>query len=361
MVKPVKLSAYNLFKQLYIDTDRKSVIQIFSEILSLAIYWRSFPRHYFSRYLFKKGRNNIRDYFPDDFLYYKIKPLLNDKNVTDVVENKLYFHFYYSQFKINLPSVLMYNHRKLFVTNNEYFEVKDANNFAEKLGDLFLSNPAIGSLIIKKTYGSYGGNKVYKVVRDHFARETEIVTHLYNEVIQSGYLIQETIKQHPELNMLNPSSLNTIRFDTYISSSGEIDIISAYIRMNTVNYFIDNISMGGCMVGIELTSGKLKKEGFSNFSTNGVRILTFHPVTQVKFEGFEVPFFTEAKELVKKVAALMPGLRIIGWDVAIGESGPILIEGNSDYNMAGNDLTEGGYLTNATFRKVLRELGLKDK
>jgi hypothetical protein len=51
----------------------------------------------------------------------------------------------------------------------------------------------------------------------------------------------------------------------------------------------------------------------------------------------------------------MPGLRLVGWDVAIGESGPVLIEGNSDYDISGNDLTEGGYLANPRFRKVLHE------
>ena len=52
----------------------------------------------------------------------------------------------------------------------------------------------------------------------------------------------------------------------------------------------------------------------------------------------------------------MPGLRLVGWDVAVGESGPILIEGNSDYIIRGNDFTDEGYLANTTFRKVLHEI-----
>ena len=52
----------------------------------------------------------------------------------------------------------------------------------------------------------------------------------------------------------------------------------------------------------------------------------------------------------------MPGLRIVGWDVGIGETGPVLIEGNSDYEITGNDIADGGYRANPVFRKVLREL-----
>lgn len=53
----------------------------------------------------------------------------------------------------------------------------------------------------------------------------------------------------------------------------------------------------------------------------------------------------------------MPNLRLVGWDVGIGESEPVLIEGNSDYGINSNDMAYGGYLTNPVFRKVLKEIG----
>ena len=66
--------------------------------------------------------------------------------------------------------------------------------------------------------------------------------------------------------------------------------------------------------------------------------------------------FSQAKELVLRTAKYMPGLRLVGWDVAIGETGPVLVEGNSDYDITGNDLVDGGYLANTQFRKVLHEI-----
>jgi hypothetical protein len=76
----------------------------------------------------------------------------------------------------------------------------------------------------------------------------------------------------------------------------------------------------------------------------------------ITFENFEIPLFEQAKELVLKAAACMPGLRLVGWDVALGESGPVLVEGNSDYDIAGNDTADDGYRANPVFRKVLKEL-----
>ena len=93
----VKMTVHNkvpklkLFLEILRDPDRKPMVTILSELFSLSLYYRKFPRHYFSRYLFKKGKTNIKDYFPDDFLYYGIKPKLNDKEWRDVLENKLFF------------------------------------------------------------------------------------------------------------------------------------------------------------------------------------------------------------------------------------------------------------------------------
>jgi Sugar-transfer associated ATP-grasp len=36
------------------------------------------------------------------------------------------------------------------------------------------------------------------------------------------------------------------------------------------------------------------------------------------FENFTIPHFKEAKELAIQAARVMPDLRLIGWDIAIG-------------------------------------------
>jgi hypothetical protein len=126
--------------------------------------------------------------------------------------------------------------------------------------------------------------------------------------------------------------------------------------MSINNFHLDNISSGGCSVNIDIQTGKLKKDGYMIFRTSGVKILTKHPVTEIVFEDFSIPYFTQVKELVIKSASLMPDLRLIGWDVAIGESGPILIEGNSDYDISGSDIAVDGLRSNQVFRKVLKEI-----
>jgi hypothetical protein len=351
-----KRSPARLLAELIKDPERKPILKIIEELIYLFFYHKALPRQYFSRYLFKNGKNNIQNYFTDNFLYYKIKPFFNDKEVREVLENKLFFDFFYRQFDIALPKILMYNHRQMFVFGNKSIEVNNALDFKLLIEELFKQNPLIDSVIIKKTYWSYGGDRIFKLTLDQLRVNPEITDKLYSEVIKSGYLFQETIIQHPELNRLNPSCVNTIRIDTFIDKEGKIEVISAYIRMSINNFHLDNISSGGCSVNIDIQTGKLKRDGYMIFRTNGVKILTKHPITKIVFEDFKVPYFNQVKELVIKTAGLMPDLRLIGWDVAIGESGPVLIEGNSDYDIAGSDIAVDGLRSNQVFRKVLKEI-----
>ncbi len=356
MSSRAELSTLQLANQLIRDPERKSIVKIGFEVLWLWILYKEIPRYYFSRYLFKKERKNVKDYLPDKFLY-RIKPHFNEKRAREVVENKLYFDFFYSQFQIPLPKIWMYNHRNMFVIDKTSFEINTIKDFKITLEKLFLGK-SLDSLFIKKTYWSYEGDNIFKITSDDLVSNPSLIETIYSEVIKTGYLFQETVKQHSALNALNPSCLNTLRLDTFIDQTGNVEIISAYFKTNLKGNFIDNETSGGCEIPIDMSTGKLERQGHLTLKFNGLKIPTFHPVTKVVFENFQIPYFTEACALVLKTARYVPNLRLMGWDVAISEHGPVLIEGNSDYNISASDLAYHGYARNKVFQKVLKELNL---
>ncbi|MGB8492302.1 MAG: sugar-transfer associated ATP-grasp domain-containing protein [Bacteroidales bacterium] len=351
-----ELPALKLIAELMQDPDSKPFPRIIAEVLLLAARFGRFPRYYFARYLFRKDRKNIMNYYPTYYLD-KIKPHFNDKEARDVLENKLYFNFFYSQFGISLPKILMYNHMNLFVLDKGCIEVDNLQDFKKLLAEAVRKSTTDHSLFIKKTFWSYGGDQVYKITEDQIERDDEVISKLYANVIRSGFLNQETVKQHPDLDRMNSSCLNTMRVDTFIGRDGKIRNMSAYLRTSIVNLHVDNISSGGCRIAIDLSTGKLADKAYQIFKANGVKLLTEHPVSGTVFRGFQIPFYAEAINMVNRAAGLMPCLRLVGWDVAVGENGPVLIEGNSDYNMAGNDLAYGGYRSHPIFREALKEIG----
>lgn len=354
MPKSTELTRVQQIKDIIRDPGRKSLLRMCYEFIYLYIYFRELPRQYLSCHLYKKEKNNIRDYFPWKFLYRLKKPFI-DNEVREVLENKLFFDYFYRPFSIGLPEILMYNHRKVFCIKGEIREASNIDDFKIIMEEIFNIHAAADSIIIKRTYWSYGGDKVFKIFRNQVREDPDLMDELYSTVIKTGYLFQDVVVQHRELDKLNPSCLNTMRIDTYINPDGKIEVISAYIRMSFRNAHVDNITSGGLMVGVDKDKGWLKKEGYTNFKDAGTKIFTEHPVTNTVFENFKIPYFSEAKDLVIKAAGLMPGLRLVGWDVAITESGPVLIEGNSDYDNTGNNLSEGGFNTNPIFRKILKE------
>ena len=52
------------------------------------------------------------------------------------------------------------------------------------------------------------------------------------------------------------------------------------------------------------------------------------PVTGAPIEGVEVPLWREARELAFEAARHFLPTRSIGWDIAIAERGPVLVEAN---------------------------------
>ena len=49
----------------------------------------------------------------------------------------------------------------------------------------------------------------------------------------------------------------------------------------------------------------------------------------VKFDNYKIPFFDKVSDLCIEAAKKIPEVNIIGWDVAITDNGPLIIEGNN--------------------------------
>ena len=167
---------------------------------------------------------------------------------------------------------------------------------------------------------SFGGLGVKKVmVRGRDAKE------IYEELMKEKlFLAEETILQHPEMNKLCSSSVNTIRVCTVVGEKGTPHVVYAIVRIGSGDKAVDNISSGG-MYTLLSKDGKITHPTFCDKT---VTYYTHHPVSGFPFIGFQIPYYEQAIALCKQAAMLEPDMRYIGWDVAITEKGPVLVEGN---------------------------------
>ena len=173
--------------------------------------------------------------------------------------------------------------------------------------------------IMVKPIDSTGGFGIEKIVIDKKINNKK----LYNELIEKKqFLVEECVKQHKEMDKLSASSVNTLRIVT-IRKDDNVHIMLRCIRMGNGINAVDNFHSGGM---------------YSMFDENGIIITDAvdrkgnsyekHPFTHTKIKGFRIPYFKEAIDMCIKGSKVIPEIRYIGWDVAITNNGPVIIEGN---------------------------------
>lgn len=184
--------------------------------------------------------------------------------------------------------------------------------------------------VFAKPADDFGGHGVQKICAENV---TDYVK-LYEELKQCGsVLIEEEIVQHPEMNRLNPSCINTLRMVTLVKD-GQAHLMYSLIRVGDGSKVVDNISSGGMYAPV-WEDGKIAKPAFCD--ATGLYYEN-HPSTGVPFVGFSIPDYDKAVELVKQAALVIDQVKYVGWDVALSDHGPVLVEGNviPGYDMCQN-------------------------
>ena len=140
---------------------------------------------------------------------------------------------------------------------------------------------------------------------------------------EKDFLIQEAVRQHERMRMLNPTSVNTMRIMTYRSGM-EVLLVYAVVRIGRMGQVIDNQSAGGISAKVN-EDGTLGKYAFGVAGDDMIEKTD----SGVVLDGYAIPSYERAVETVKKLHYNLPLFDLVGWDVAIDEGGePVLIEWN---------------------------------
>ncbi|WJH37637.1 hypothetical protein N7E02_02040 (plasmid) [Aliirhizobium terrae] len=182
--------------------------------------------------------------------------------------------------------------------------------------------------------------------------------HLIFSTNNGGYwtefAVQETISQHPDIANFNPTSVNTVRIDTFIDAEGVVQCNAAALKVGTRGSIVDNSSAGGFMISIDLETGRLMS-GAKQEAQFGGQYHDIHDAFRIEPETFIIPFWPQTREAVTKAAEALAPLRSLGWDVAITPIGPLIIEANADYGIDVLQELAGGYLGKPLGQAYLRQ------
>ena len=144
----------------------------------------------------------------------------------------------------------------------------------------------------------------------------------------STFLIEERIRPHRELAEFIGPTLCTVRVLTIVGLDGQPRIVASVFKLQPKPVGVDHLLYGALGCWVDPETGALGP-GRTRSSLGSTTVI---PGTDRSFVGYRLPGWKEVKGLALAAAAGFPWAHAIGWDIAISDRGPILIEGNERWS-----------------------------
>lgn len=318
------------------DRTRKSSFKIWLEQLANIVRYGSANSFYFLYGMDVKDKSEC-----SKFVHYapfmRWRQKLNAKHSNcgiAVLRNKLFFGALAKELGISSPiNVAIIRNNIVFPIGSK--ERQGLKDWLRNLNGNFFLKPiegecGKGTALLEKTNGNITLNGRPATSND-----------IREFIGKAEYIVQEQIKQHISMARLYPNAVNSLRLITVLNArTSDIDVLPSMLRIGNGGSIVDNTSCGGIAIGFDLTTGRMNEFGLMRPKFG--RTVTTHPDTGILFKEFTVPFIKEAIDEAKRLHRAI-GLHSVGWDVAIGENGPIFIEGNENWELNGPQSVHGGF------------------
>ncbi len=188
------------------------------------------------------------------------------------------------------------------------------NNSEEHYAEFYAKH---AKCILKPQFGSGGHGIEIVDLHERFKSGEEFRRYAVdNEIIS-----EELIIQHDELNRMYPNAVNTIRI---VTVKGKC--IGAALRMGVGNAAVDNGHSGGIYTEVDVSSGIIVCSAMKDSTRE--RFIK-HPTTGAVIPGFKIPYWEKCKAMVEEAGKLVPDVYLVGWDVAVTQTGPAIVEANA--------------------------------
>jgi hypothetical protein len=294
------------------------------------------------KFEFEKQPAKFRNTFLSSKNKRKFLAVLNPRKYYILARNKYLTHLILESAAIAKPVLFCYYSPKSKIANNRIGY--DCNSVLK-----ILKEQNVSSCFIKTTETSQGEGVMLIDSIDYkdnscrlFSYKGEVLE--FANILKNEPLIFESVvEQSAQFKKFNSSSVNTVRFMTTLQPSGEAKVIAAFLKIGRNGACVDNAGNGGNVdTAVDIETGELH----SAITFNGWRRtspIKSHPDTGTLLDGVTIENWHHIKSQVLQFQQAVPFLRAIGWDIAITDLGPVVIEINDFWDETGQLFIKQGW------------------
>jgi len=185
-------------------------------------------------------------------------------------------------------------------------------------------------LVVKPAEGYHG--RGVRVLRRERVDARRLYAELTSDPEFDAFVVQERLRDHPALAALvTGETLQTLPIVTLVEPSGEVAVLTADLRVAIVGGPADNFRSGRTGNGlapVRLDDGTLEDLILPRSDGCGFVRSPTVPGTGARVRNMVLPHWARTLEAVRRAAAHLLPARTFGWDVAVTDAGPVIVEAN---------------------------------
>ena len=246
--------------------------------------------------------------------------------------------------------------------------VPSTDRFTFRQGDngvrLLLANVPADGIVIKPDDGG-SGRSVYVFRRAtpnglEALDGTRWTVNRFRAVLATEGLwkVEQRIPQHPQLVRIAGETLGTLRLTTFRMLDGTVHMAPSVwkipIGLSGVDHFSHGV--GQLAAPVDPVEGRIgpARRWF------GLERVDRHPLTGTAITGTVIPHWPAARVMAHRIADCFPELASLAYDVAITDTGPVVIEVNPCWGERTIQAPWRQGLVQGEFREFLEERGYGD-
>lgn len=261
-------------------------------------------------------------YLSMDLYYFFVIPALNRHDFKDAYLDK---NIYSTLFpNVRQPLAVVKNMNGCYYRDDEEISRTQAIAAVKAAG---------GELMIKPTVETCNGEGVEPITDLGDGALSALFDHY-----GINFIVQEKVRQHPDIQRVNPTSLNSMRLYTFRHTDGTYEFLYPYahLRFGGKGATKDNVSQGGgtCLID---SDGRVNDRVY-RFKTMQVSSLK----QETGIDSLVIPNYAKVAQTLLQMHRRLPYFDFVGWDVTVLPDGePLLIEFNLVPSVEGPQMMAG--------------------